>query len=88
MSASASCATARSLSYKCNDFTYRQSWALAARHPILSQTQAEPGIRYPLAAVAGDLSLGIDCGTSGARSIVIDGMCGSLAAPMACSELP
>lgn len=39
------------------------------------------------AAVAGNLSLGIDCGTSGARSIVIDGVYCILHAAMADSFL-
>lgn len=51
------------------------------RQPTAIRLQAGPGRGRPPAAVsAGELSLGIDCGTSGARSIVIDGMCYTCAA--------
>lgn len=44
-----------------------------ARKPNMIRQQAEPGRGPPASASTSELSLGIDCGTSGARSIVIDG---------------
>ena len=53
----------------------------AARKLTVIRQQAGPGRGHlPAAGLAGKLSLGIDCGTSGARSIVIDGMSQTLAA--------
>ena len=60
--------------YKCRFFTFRRCSCSNARQLTVIKGQTHRGGHMQPAAVAGNLSLGIDCGTSGARSIVIDGM--------------
>ncbi|KAL3135959.1 hypothetical protein ABBQ32_007003 [Trebouxia sp. C0010 RCD-2024] len=74
--ASATCATGRTPSaYNYRYFTSRRCCRRDpnARQLTLIQTQAKRERHMRSAALAENLSLGIDCGTSGARSIVIDG---------------